>query len=333
MSTLGRLVFAFACAATVVCFPRGAAVAADNYPTRPIRLVVPLAAGGAIDVFARVLGKELETSLGQPVLIENRPGANTIIAANACKNAAPDGYTICLLTRSTISINPELYRKLSYGLKDFEPITNLFFGQQVIILSNSVPVKNFAELVTHSKAHPNKLNYGSFGIGGDSHLLVEWLKHTTGADLTHVPYRGAAPALLAFKSGDVQILTLLVGNPDIVRQIRDHEVKGLLTPGAKRFPLIPDVPTFAEAGLSSDEKAYSPWFGMFAPAGTPRDIVAKLNKEIARVVKQKDFQDHNMTPLAFLPVADTPEHFAEFLKNDNKVAAELVRVSGVKLDE
>ena len=112
----------------------------------------------------------------------------------------------------------------------------MFFGQQVIILSNSVPVKDFAELVTYSKAHPNKLNYGSFGIGGNSHLLIEWLKHTTGADLTHVPYRGAAPALLAFKSGDVQILTLLVGNPDIVRQIRDHEVKGLLTPGAKRFP-------------------------------------------------------------------------------------------------
>ena len=174
--------------------------AQDKFPTRPVTVIIPLSAGGAIDVFARALGKAFEERTGHGFVIENRPGANTIVAANACKSARPDGYTICLLTRSTISLNPALYKKLSYDpLTDFEPVTNLLFGQQVIILSKNVPVKTFAEFVEYSKKNPNKLNFGSFGIGGDTHLIVEWLKHKTGAKITHIPYKGAAHAMLAFK--------------------------------------------------------------------------------------------------------------------------------------
>ncbi len=304
-----------------------------KYPTRPITLIIPLSAGGAIDVFARALGKAFEERYGQGFVVENRPGANTTIAANACKAAKPDGYTICLLTRSTISLNPALYKKLSYGLADFEPVTNLFFGQQVIIMNKSVPVKTIAELVEYSKKNPDKLNFGSFGIGGDSHLIIEWLKHKTGAKLTHIPYKGAAPAMLAFKRGDVQIMTLLVGNPDIVRQINSGETIGLVTPGIKRSPLVPNVPTFAEAKLSDDETAYLPWFGMFAPKGTPKAIVDTLSKDIAAILKSKSFQDKYMIPRGFTAVGNTPEQFAKFLANDHTVAANLVAISGVKLDK
>ena len=183
-------------------------------------------------------------------MVESRPGANTIIAANACKAAPPDGSTICLLSRSTVSINPALYKNLSYDpLKDFEPITNIAFAQQVLILNKNVPVKDFKELVAYSKQHPDKLNFGSFGVGGDSHLIIEWLKHETGAKMTHIPYKGASEAMLAFKAGDIQMIYLIVGNLDLTRQINEGEVKGLLVPGSKRNPLVPDVPSFAEAGL------------------------------------------------------------------------------------
>ena len=165
---LRRLSFALAGVAAMLCLSGAAALAQDKYPNRPVRIIVPLPPGGAIDVFVRALGKEFETRTGAGVVVENRAGANTIIAANACKAAAPDGYTFCLLTRSTVSINPEIYRKLSYEpLKDFEPVTNGFFGQQIVILNKNVPVKTLAELVDYSKKNPDKLNFASMGLGGD----------------------------------------------------------------------------------------------------------------------------------------------------------------------
>jgi tripartite-type tricarboxylate transporter receptor subunit TctC len=322
-----------ACFAMVLAAPHQA-TAQEKYPAKPIRLIVPLAPGGAIDVFARAVGKEFEQRTGHAFVVENRAGANTIVAANACKGAAPDGYTICLLTRSTVSINPELYSKLSYEpLTDFEPITNAFFGQQIVIMHASVPAKSFAEVVEYSKKNPDKINFGSFGLGGDSHLIIEWLKHTSGAKFTHIPYKGASEALLAFKSGDVHMIALLVGNPDIARQVRDGEVKGLLVPGSKRSPLVPDVPSFAEAGLSADETAYVPWFGFFAPKGTPKEMVQKLNAELVAIIGSPEFRDRFLVQRGFTPVANTPEDFAKFLVADRKTAAQLVSIANVKLEQ
>ena len=169
--------------------------AQDKYPSRPVRMIVPLPPGGAIDIFARSLGQQFEGRTGASFVVENRAGANTIIAANACKGATADGYTVCLLTRSTISINPAVYRNLTYEpLKDFEPITNAFFGQQIIILHKSVPANTFGEFVAYTKQNPDKLNYASVGVGGDTHLLREWLKNTSGAKITHVPFKGLSVA-------------------------------------------------------------------------------------------------------------------------------------------
>jgi tripartite-type tricarboxylate transporter receptor subunit TctC len=312
----------------------GFASAQTGYPSAPIRVIIPLAPGGAIDVMVRALGKAFEQRNGYGFIVESRAGANTIIAANACKAATPDGATICLLSRSSVSLNPNLYRNLSYDpIKDFEPITNLAFANQVLILNNNVPVKDFKELVAYSKQHPDKVNFGSFGAGGDTHLVVEWLKHETGARMTHIPYKGASDAMLAFKSGDIQLLYLIVGNPDIARQINEREVKGLLVPGSRRNPLVPDVPSFAEAGLSPDQSAFETWFGMFAPKGTPAEIVRKLNAEFATIVKEPDFAKQYLISKGFEPVGDATDAFARFIVDDQAKGKRLVDISGVKLEQ
>src|SRR5215831_3935842 len=312
----------------------GAALAQPSYPASPIRLIIPLAPGGAIDVMARALGRAFEQRNGHGFVVESRAGANTIIAANACKAAPPDGSTICLLSRSSVSLNPTLYRNLSYvPIRDFEPITNLAFAHQVLILHKSVPVKDFRELVVYSKQHPDKINFGSFGVGGDTHLVVEWLKHETGAQMTHIPFKGASEAMLAFKSGDIQLIYLIVGNPDIARQINEGEVKGLLVPGSQRNQLVPGVPSFAEAGLSPDQTAFETWFGMFAPKGTPAAIVRKLNAELSAIVKTRDFAEQYLISKGFTPVGNSSEELARFIVEDQKKGKLLVDISGAKLEQ
>jgi tripartite-type tricarboxylate transporter receptor subunit TctC len=329
-----RLSVTLACLAALLCMAAPAALAQAKYPSRPIHVIVPLPAGGAIDVFVRAVGRELEARTGAPVVVENRAGANTIIAANACKSAAPDGYTFCLLTRSTISVNPEIYRKLSYDpLHDFAPVTNGFFGAQIVILNKDVPVSTLPELVAYSKQHPDKLNFASMGLGGDTHLIMEWLKHATGARIAHVPYKGFPEAMTSFKANDVQLIALLVGNPDLARQVRDGEVKGLVLLGSKRSSLVPDVPTLAEAGLSADEAIFNPWFGFFAPKGTPKEYVERMSDEINAIMANADFRQRYLTANAFVPGGSKPDAFAKFLLSDRKAAAALVSMSGVKLDE
>jgi tripartite-type tricarboxylate transporter receptor subunit TctC len=333
-ANLRRLSLALVGVAATLCFSTPAALAQGKYPNRPVRIIVPLPAGGAIDVFVRGLGREFETRTGASVVVENRAGANTILAANACKSVAPDGYTFCLLTRSTVSINPEIYRKLSYDpLKDFEAVTNGFFGQQIVILNKNVPVKTLAELVAYSKKNPDKLNFASMGLGGDSHLIMEWLKHETGAQITHVPYKGFPEAMTSFKANDVQMIALLVGNPDLARQIREGEVTGLLLPGSVRSNLVPDVPTFAESGLSGDETKFTPWFGFFAPKGTPKEYVDMMSEEINAIMAIPDFRERFLTSKGLEQAGSKPEEFAKFLVSDRKAAAELVAISNVKLDE
>lgn len=308
--------------------------AQSNYPAGPIRVIIPLAPGGAIDVMVRALGRAFEARTGQPFIVESRPGANTIIAANACKAAAPDGYTICLLSSSTVTMNPSLYRNLSYDpLKDFEPITQVAFADQVLVANTKVPVKDWAGLVNYSKTNPDKMNYGSFGVGGDTHLIVEWLKHETGAKIAHIPYKGSSESMMAFASNDVQVLYLIVGNMDLVRQINDGEVRGLLIGGNQRSPLVPNVPSFAEVGLTSAAADYRTWFGLFAPKGTPPAIVKKLHAEFSGLLKTKSFADENLTPRGFAAVGNTPDEFRDYIIEDQKRGKILVEISGARLEQ
>ena len=312
-----------------ICGVIAGAAAAQEFPSRPIRVIVPFAPGGPVDVLARALGEGFATRTGQTFIVENRPGANTSIGAAACKGADADGYTICLLTNSTISINPFLYSNLSYDpVKDLEPVTNVVLAQQLMLLHNSVPARTFAELAAYSKDNPDKLNYGSFGVGGDTQLVIEWLKAKTGARMTHVPFPGAAPALVAFERGDVHVLYLVAG-PLVVDKVRAGQAKGLVVSGRTRNPNLPDVPSFPEAGLPVLE--FDTWFGMLAPARTPAERIEKISRELGEVIGMQTFQDKYVRTNGYVSAAGTPAHFRAFLADDRKRGEDLVKVSGVKI--
>ena len=306
--------------------------AAQDFPSRPVKVIVPFAAGGPVDTLARVLGEGFRQRTGQNLIVENKPGGATAIGAAACKNAEPDGYTFCLLTASTVSLNPFLYSNLSYDPRkdDLAPVTNVVFGQQVIILHNSVPANTILEVVQYSKDNPDKLNFGSFGLGGDSHLVFEWLKTKTGAKMAHIPYGGAAPAMLAFERGDVHLLSL-VATPAILERIKSGKAKAIAIPDGLPNPNLPNVPSFAAAGLPPYENRT--WFGAFAPDATPKPVLEKLSADLVAVIHSAAFEDKIIKPGGYVAIGNTPEEFRKFLVEDRLRGDELVRVSGVKLTQ
>jgi tripartite-type tricarboxylate transporter receptor subunit TctC len=302
----------------------------QNYPARPITVIVPLPAGGIVDLLVRKIGKELEAK-HYNLVVENKPGANTQVAANACKNAMPDGYTICLLTMTTLTLNPALYKTVTYDpIKDFAPLTNIAFVEHMLIMNKSVPANNFKEMVEYSKAHPDKLNYGTFGIGGDAHLSFEWIKKSTGAKLTHIPYRGAAPAMLAFTRGEAHLLVLTPGNGSLLQQIKEGKIKALAVEGERRISVLKDTPSYKEVGLPPFPARS--WFGMFAPKATPQAIVDKLGADLAAAVKNPQMQKEFLIPSGLDPVGNSPAEFAKFLPESIAAGKRFVDVSGVKIE-
>jgi tripartite-type tricarboxylate transporter receptor subunit TctC len=237
--------FAFACA-LLIALP---AASAQDFPSKAVKVIVPFPPGGPVDVLARALGEGFRERTGQGFVVDNKPGGATAVGANACKNADPDGYTFCVLTASTVSLNPFLYANLSYDpRKDLEPLTNVVFTHQVMILHKSIPAKSMRQLLDYAKDNPDKLNFGSFGIGGDSHLVFEWLKATTGTKMIHIPYGGAAPALLAFERGDVHLL-YPVASPAVLERVKSGLAKPIAMPEGQQAPALAGVPSFSTSGL------------------------------------------------------------------------------------
>jgi tripartite-type tricarboxylate transporter receptor subunit TctC len=221
-----------------------------KYPTKPVKIIVPLGAGGAPDVITRLLGQILTEKNGQPFLVDNRPRANTIIGTDACAKAVPNGSTLCVVTGSSLLINPYLYRKLPCdAAKDFEAIAPLVIPDMVFIVPPSIPVHNLQELAAYGKCNPGKLAYGSFGNGWDTYLTMEWLKRQTQTDVLHAPFNGFGPMLQAFNIGDIQMMCLSVGNPGIVAQIKSGKMRALAVLAPSRSPQLPGVPTIAESGI------------------------------------------------------------------------------------
>jgi tripartite-type tricarboxylate transporter receptor subunit TctC len=251
------------------------------------------------------------------------------IAANACKSAPPDGSTICLLTQNAITLNPLLYAKLSYNpYNDLDPIAVVALQQQVLAVVPSLGIASVAELVKYSKANPNRLNYASLGLGSDSHLIMEWLKGATGADLTHIPFNGSPPILTAMRSGEVHVTLLTSGT--LKPQIDAGELKALATRGAdKRNPSLPDVPTFAEASLPP-LRATS-WAGLFGPAGTPPEIIARLNREFTAIINDPDFRARFMVKPGLEPSEIGLADIRAFMAQDRAGWEPLVKTSGVQL--
>lgn len=302
--------------------------AADDFPSKPVRMIVPLSAGSAFDLLARAIGNSFKERTGQPIVVENRPGANMGVAANACKTAPPDGYTVCLLTQNAVTLNPLLYAKLNYDPeKELDPVAVVAFQQQVLVVVPSLGVTSFADLVKYSKANPDKLNYASLGLGSDSHLLMEWLKSVTGADITHVPFNGSPPILTALKSGQVHLTLLTTGT--LKPHIDSGDLKPLLTRGSQgRNAAFPDVPTFAEA---LPPLTATSWAGIFAPAGTPAPILTKLNREFTAIVGEPEFRNRYMVPAGLEPGAVALDGIRAFMAKDRDGWTPLVKNSGVTL--
>ena len=318
--------------ATMMAVPFGASHA-QTFPSKPVRVLLPVPPGGALGAVAIALGAEFEKRTGHPMVVEPKVGANTTIMMNACKGAAPDGHTICLVTRSGVSLNPAVYKNLPYSpLKDLKPITAIFHANHFLIVNSSVPVKSFKELVAYTKANPDKINFGSFGVGGDSHLVVEWIAKVSGAKVTHVPYRGAGPGLKAFAANEVQMFFLLMGNPRLLAQVKKGEITPLAVSGSQRHPLLPNVPSLVELGLPEKVAKVKGWFGYMAPAGTPDDRIGKLNAVITAILKDPAFITKFMKPNAFDPAPMSPSEFADFVKADVEPGRDLVEATGIKLN-
>jgi tripartite-type tricarboxylate transporter receptor subunit TctC len=301
---------------------------AQAWPTKPIRVIVPYPPGGLFDAIFRPLARELGEALGQPIVLDNRPGANTIIGMELCAKAAADGYTICATSNDSMVLNQYLYSKLPYDAeRDFAPVTNLLFTEEIIVANGKVPFNTFPEMLAYAKANPGTLNFGSFGLGSSSHMILAWINNRAGVNITHVPYRGGGPSVAATVAGEVELCYMGIGA--LYPHIRAGRVKALAVAQPTRSPLLPEVPTMAEQGM---EFPLKPWVAVIAPAGTPKPIVARLSSEIARIIHSPRYRDEYLLKQGLEPIGDTPEQFAEFLKSERATGSMLVKLSGLRLE-
>ena len=305
-------------------FCAGASAAA--YPERPVRLVVPVAPGGAVDVVGRIVGQKLSTLLGQNFVIDNRAGANYIIGTELVARSVPDGYTL-LVTAGAHTINPAVYRKLPYDtLRDFAPISHIAnSGGLVIVVHPSFAARSLQELIDMARASPGKISYGSAGFGNLTHLAGELFQVMAGIKLTHVPYKSAGPAVNDLLGG--QIPLMFGPSPVVVPMAQAGRLRPLAYTGLKRSAQLPNVPTVDELGIKGYEA--TGWYGLYAPRGTPKTIVDKLNAAVRELVQMPDTRER-FAALNLEPVGSSPEEFAQFLKRDLQKYAEIARKAGIQ---
>ena len=310
-------------AATVLALP-----AAAQYPTRTVTLVVPFAPGGSSELLSRVVANELSHTLGQQVVVDNRPGAAGNIAMEAVARATPDGHTLILGHIGTLAVNPAMFRKLPYDpVRDFAPVSLIGHVPNVVAVSPGVQAKNLQEFIALARARPGSLNYGSAGNGSAGHLAMEYLKQAAGIDLVHVPYKGTGPMVTDLLAGQTQ--ATFTGVPALSQFIRQGKLRALAVGSARRLASLPDVPTVAESGLKGFET--SQWYGLLAPAKTPDAVVRKLSTEVARGLKSRDATERLAADGTQI-VGSTPEEFAALIQVEMKRWGEVVRGAGIKPD-
>jgi len=311
-------------AVIALCAAAGGAWA-QAYPSKPIRIVVGFPPGGGNDIIARLLGAKMQETWGQSVVIDNRPGAASIIAAEHVAKSAPDGYTLLVNATGGMSVNPVLYAKLPYdSLKDFVPISMVGSFPLVLIVNPSVPANSVPELVAYAKANPGKLNYSSGSTAFQ--VATEMFKQMTGTDVRHIPYKGSAASITAVIAGDVHMT--IVDTPPLVPQIKAGKVRALGVTSAKRSGAMPEVPTVAES-VPGYEMVL--WIGMFAPAGTPREIAARLNAEVVRIVKLPDIRE-KLHAMDVDPLGNTPEQVSEWIRREIAKYGPVVKAANIKAE-
>ena len=314
-----------ACALTLAA--AGLAMAQDSYPNKPVTVIVPQAAGGANDVIARVLAQKLTEQLGKNFIVDNRVGAGGNVGTVVAAHAKADGYTLMITADSSMVINPALYKSTGFDpVRDFEPIGTLATAGYVLVANPLFPANNTAELIALAKQQPGKINIGSAGNGTLNHLIGEMLGKAADIEMVHVPYKGSAAAVADLVSGQIQVSVQSL--PSSIAFIRSGKVKVLGVVNPKRLPAIPDAPTIGETvkGFGA-----TPWYGMFAPAGTPKAILAQLNAEIAKALESKDVQER-LAAVGCEPFKSTPEQFAALVRDDLPRWAKIVKASGATID-
>jgi len=321
--------FARAVALTVLGAFALLAHAQAPYPSKPIRIVVPFPAGGTTDILARAVAAKLTETTGQPAVVDNRPGAGGNIGAELVAKSAPDGYTFLMGTVGTHAINPSLYAKMPYDhVKDFAPVILVAGVPNVLVVNPALPVNSVQELIAYIKANPGKVNFASSGSGTSIHLSGELFKTMTGLQLTHVPYKGSAPALQDLVGGQVQIM--FDNLPSSLALIKGGKLKALAVTSAERSSALPDVPTVAESGLPGFEA--SSWFGLLAPAGTPKEAIAKINGEVAKWLATPEAKEKLASQGAIAAAGLTPEDFQKHIASETTKWAKVVKESGAKVD-
>ncbi|HET6493057.1 MAG TPA: tripartite tricarboxylate transporter substrate binding protein [Burkholderiales bacterium] len=304
-----------------------AAEAAAQYPSRPIRIIVPQSPGASTDLTARLIGQKLSESFKQPVVVDNRPGAGTTHGTDMVVRATPDGYTL-LVVASSISINPSIYKKLPYDtLRDLAPVTQLSAFPNMLVVHPSVPVKTVQDLLALAKAKPGQLNYASAGTGTGTHLSAELFKNMTGADMVHVPYKGGGPAVTALIGGQVQ---LMFGTTvTLLPHVRAGKLRPVAVTTAKRSPAAPDLPTIAESGVPGFD--HGPWNGLFTTARTPAPVIARINGEVVKILLSPEVKGV-LNKEGAEPVGNTPEQFASVMRSEIAKWAKVIKVAGIKAD-
>lgn len=305
----------------------GAASLADDYPLKSIRLLVPFTPGGGTDIVARTVGQKLSEIWGKTVVIDNKPGAGGIVASDIVAKAAPDGYTLCVIT-PTQAINPSLVANLPFDtLNDFANVVLMTRLQLILVSNPGFPPQSIKELITYAKARPGQVNFASTGTGGSAHLAVELLKKMAGIEMTHIPYKGSAPAYTDLMSGQIQLLSNNIIST--MPLVKSGKFKAIAVTGASRSPIAPDVPSVAESGLPGFD--VSSWFGVAAPGKTPRDVVNKFNREVVRVLQIPEVRDKLLAQGAE-PAGGTPEDFDRLVRFEMRRWADVIKSAGITID-
>jgi tripartite-type tricarboxylate transporter receptor subunit TctC len=302
---------------------------AQGWPSKPVRIVVAYPPGGGIDVMGRQIAEKLTAAWGQPVVVDNRPGANTIVATDAVAKSAPDGYTVLMTTDATFSINPHLYAKLPFDTqKDFVPVTMLVLLQQLLVANSNLSFNNLEELIKAAKEKPGTINYASYGSGSQPHLSGEMLKYKAGIDLVHVPYKGISLAVPAVMAGEVQLT--FAGIATSTAPLKSGRIKPIAIGGAKRSQLFPEVPTFAELGYPEVET--HAWFGLFLPAGSPKEAVSRLYLDTKKIVDEPEFRQKQLVDRGYEAVGSSPDEFSVYILKDRESRGRAVKISGARAE-
>ncbi len=307
-----------------------AGVLAQDYPSQPIRIIVPYTAGGSSDFVARTVAAKMQENMNHAVVVENRPGGNAIIGTELVAKAKPDGYTLLLGGSSVMAANPALYPNLSYDpLRDFVPLTNAIVSPIVVVVHPSLPVTSIKELIAYARANPGKLNYGSAGVGNTLHLAAEMFCLTTGTTMTHVPYKGASQALTDLLGGSIQVMFDLPQTP--LANIQAGKLRALAVTGDERIDVMPNVPTMAEAGLP--EYTFGTWIGLAAPARTPPSVVARLHREMTRALAQPDVKAAFAKQVMYVRASESPDAYSAFINSETDRLRNLVQKASIKPEQ